>query len=85
VEKDLPAPAKAPADYLQSRLSEYVGQHTTRIALRTFAHKALGCAPEQVRPEQAPTLVMALRPLLRSMLGNAAAEQLVTALLEEMS
>jgi hypothetical protein len=62
-----------------------VGQHTARIAVRTFANKALGCAPEQMRPEQAPTLVLAMRPLLRSMLGNAAAEQLVAALIKEMS
>ena len=80
-----PTPARDPAAYLQRRLDEYLGQHTTRIALRTFAKKALGCAPEQMRPEQAPTLVQALRPLLRSMLGNAAAEQLVAALIKEMT
>jgi hypothetical protein len=74
-----------PSAYLQQRLDEYLGQHTTRIALRTFARKSLGCAPEDMRPEQAPTLVLALRPLLRSMLGNAAAEQLVETLIKEMS
>ncbi len=85
MEKNLLTSVREPTDYLQRRLGEYVGQHTARIAVRTFAKKSLSCEPEQVRLEQVPTLVLALRPLLRSMLGNVAAEQLVATLIEEMS
>ena len=83
--ESFPEPKLGPAEYIQRRIATYVGIHTARLAVKTFAQKALGVTPESVLPGQAPTLVRALRPLLRSMLGNEPAERLVDALIEEMS
>lgn len=81
----LPEPKRNPAEYIQRRIATYVGLHTARLAVKTFAQKALGVSPEAVLPAQAPTLVRALRPLLRSMLGNDPAERLVETLIEEIA
>ena len=83
--ESLPEPKRHPAEYIQRRIATYVGLHTARLAVKTFAQKALGVAPDGVLPSQAPTLVRALRPLLRSMLGNDPAERLVETLIEEIS
>ncbi len=80
-----PEAKRHPAEYIQRRISAYVGNHTARLAVKTFAQKSLGVSPEDVHPAQAPTLVLALRPLLRSMLGNAPAEQLVETLIQEVA
>jgi hypothetical protein len=82
--ESLPEPKRNPAEYIQRRIATYVGIHTARLAVKTFAQKALGVAPEAVLAAQAPTLVRALRPLLRSMLGNDPAERLVATLIEEI-
>jgi hypothetical protein len=83
--ESFPEPKQQPAEYIQRRIAAYVGNHTARLAVRTFSQKALGCAPEAILAPQAPTLVLALRPLLRSMLGNEPAEKLVTTLIKEVS
>jgi hypothetical protein len=80
----LPDSKRSPADYIQRRIATYVGAHTARLAVKTFSQKALGISPEDIRPAQAPTLVRALRPLLRSMLGNEPAERLVETLVKEI-
>lgn len=74
-----------PAEYIQRRIATYVGAHTARLAVKTFAQKALGVAPDGVLATHAPALVLALRPLLRSMLGNEPAERLVETLIKEVS
>jgi hypothetical protein len=83
--ESLPEPKRNPAEYIQRRIATYVGLHTARLAVKTFAQKALGVSPDGVLPSQAPTLIRALRPLLRSMLGNEPAERLVDTLIEEIS
>jgi hypothetical protein len=73
-----------PLDRLHRRLEKFIGPHTTRLAIKTFSQKTLGVAPDQIRDREVPDLIRALRPLLRSMLGEAQGEQIVQQLVSEI-
>ena len=70
-------------DRVQKRLAVYVGPHTARLSLKTFAQKLFGVAPAELPPAALPELVRSLRPLLRSMLGEEDGEKLGKLLLME--
>ena len=72
-----------PIERVQKRLAVYVGPHTARLSLKTFAHKLFGVAPSELAASQLPELVKSLRPLLRSMLGEVDGEKLGKLLLLE--
>ena len=72
-----------PVDRVHRRLEKFNGPHTSRLAIKTFSQKTLGLTPEQVRDREVPDLIRALRPLLRSMLGEARGERVVEQLLAE--
>jgi hypothetical protein len=77
------APA-SPAERIAARLASYLGPNTARTAVRSFADRALGQKPEAIGREDAPRLVEALRPMLRTLLGSAAADRVVAEILEEL-
>ena len=62
------------ADKVASRLSHYLGQHTARVAVKTFTLKALGRGPETLTLADVPSLMTALRPMLRTFVGRAQCE-----------
>jgi hypothetical protein len=68
---------------LQKRLAVYVGPHTARLSLKTFAQKQFGMPPNLLPLSALPELVRSLRPLLRSMLGEEDSEKLSRLLLME--
>jgi hypothetical protein len=68
---------------LQRRLAVFVGPHTARLSLKTFAQKQFGMEPAELSPAKLPELVKSLRPLLRSMLGESDGEKLSRLLLQE--
>jgi hypothetical protein len=68
-----------------ARLSEYLGPHTARSAVRTFAANALHHAPEELRREDMPRLLDALRPMLRTLVGHAISEDILEALAQELA
>jgi hypothetical protein len=68
---------------LQRRLAVFVGPHTARLSLKTFAQKQFGLEPGQLPTAALPELVRSLRPLLRSMLGEGDAEKLSRLLMLE--
>jgi hypothetical protein len=74
---------EAPIERLQRRLAVYVGPHTARLSLKTFAQKQFGMAPADLPVAALPDLVKALRPLLRSMLGESDSEKISRLLLME--
>ena len=55
------------------------------MSVRTFAQKAVGVSAEELRNNEGPKLVLALRPLLRSMLGEEQAERLVQQMTTEFT
>ena len=70
-------------DRVQKRLAVYVGPHTARLSLKTFANKLFGKPPAELPESALPELVKSLRPLLRSMLGEVDGEKLGKLLLME--
>jgi hypothetical protein len=68
------APGKTVADVIADRLAVYLGPHTGRVAVKTFAQKALGRGPETLTQADVPALEQALRPMLRTLVGGARAE-----------
>jgi len=65
------------------RLADYLGPHTARAAVRTFAKSALKLTPEEIRPEHVPGLLDALRPMLRTLLGREICEDILAPLGKE--
>jgi hypothetical protein len=73
---------RAPFEVLRDRLAVYLGPHTARSALKTFADRAVGAhvAPEQMNAAQARKLLEALRPMLKTLVGAAQCERIVAQL-----
>ncbi len=55
------------------------------MAIRTFTQKAVNATPEKLSRQDAPKLITGLRPLLRTMLGDAQAERIVQELNAEFA
>jgi hypothetical protein len=69
------------AERVASRLARYLGPHTARIAVKTFAARGLGRAPEALTKDDVPALAHALRPMLRTLVGRARSEIVVQQIL----
>jgi hypothetical protein len=66
-----------PADIIAEALTVHLGPSTARTAVRTFSTRALGLQPHQVSLEDAPRLLDALRPMLRTLLGAKPADGVI--------
>lgn len=75
---------KTTADRVAARLAVYLGPHTGRVAVKTFALKALGRGPETLTRGDLPALEQALRPMLRTLLGGARAELVLSEIRREL-
>lgn len=75
---------RAPADVIADGLARYLGPNTARTAVRTFSDRVLGCRPDEISRADAPKLLQALRPMLRTLLGQAPAELVVTEIEEAL-
>jgi serine/threonine protein kinase len=65
------------ADAVARRLAAYLGPHTSKVAVKTFAVKALGRGPETLTAADIPTLQTALRPMLRTFIGRTQCEKVL--------
>ena len=75
---------RAPTDIIYETLAQYLGPHTARTAIRTFAMRALGVPPESVTRALAPRLLEALRPALRTLLGGTRCDSVLLDLEREL-
>jgi hypothetical protein len=75
----------SPAAHVEARLSALLGPNPARTAVRTFCLRATGGTPEALRPDDAPMLLAALRPTLRTLLGAATAEHLLAEIARELA
>ena len=66
--------SSALADRIAARLAAYLGPHTARVAVKTFAQKALARGPETITLADWPKLEAAFRPMLRTLVGTARAD-----------
>lgn len=71
---------RQPFEVLRDRLAVYLGPHTAKSALRTFADKTLRIPPEQMSAREAQQLVEALRPMLKTLVGAAQCDRIVSQL-----
>ena len=78
------SPRPSPGAAIEARLAPLLGPNMARTALRTFSARALGKAPEAVTAAEAPRLLSALRPSLRTLLGAETAEHLLDEIAREL-
>jgi hypothetical protein len=71
------------ADRIARRLGQYLGPHTGRVAVKTFAQRGLRRGPETLTVEDVPAMNDALRPMLRTMLGKQRSELVIQHILQE--
>lgn len=62
------------ADRIALRLGRYLGPHTARVAVKTFAARGLGRGPETLTRADVPAMTQALRPMLRTLVGKQRCE-----------
>jgi hypothetical protein len=76
--------APGPAQRITAALAIHLGPNTAQVAVRAFAARALGVSPEELRSDQVPVLLQALRPMLRTLLGPRASEETLEGLQREL-
>ncbi len=64
---------RPPAEVIADALTVHLGPSTARTAVRTFCSR-LGLRAEDLSADDAPRLVEALRPMLRTLLGPEPAD-----------
>lgn len=71
------------AGRIAARLARYLGPHTGRVAVKTFAMRGLGRGHESLTIEDVPAMTQALRPMLRALLGRHRCEIVIQTILSE--
>lgn len=66
----LPPEPTPTARHIADSLAAYLGPHTARVAVRTFAQRALGRGSETVTLDDVPAVLQALAPMLRAFVGK---------------
>jgi hypothetical protein len=61
-------------DIVTRKLSIHLGPNVARMAVKTFAQKAVARKPEELTPAELPALVEAMRPMLVVMIGKNPSE-----------
>jgi len=69
-----PAPSTKVAERIAARIALYLGPETARVAVSSFAQRKVGRAPDYLEIEDAPQLLAALRPMLRTFVGSSQCE-----------
>ena len=77
-------PGQRAHEIIESRLSEFLGPHTARVAVRTFSRNVQVNGGGALGREQAMRLLEALRPMLKTLLGSAQTEDLIVRLRREL-
>ena len=72
------------AQTVAQRIAIYLGPHTAKNAVKTFAERALGRAPETLTAADVEPLLTALRPMLRTLVGAAQTDALIKELKREL-
>jgi hypothetical protein len=76
--------ASAPHEIVFRHLARYLGPHTARTALKTFSERALQKQPEDVSHVDAPKLLAALKPMLRTLIGAEECEMVLHQVTREL-
>jgi hypothetical protein len=76
---------QAPHEIVFRHLARYLGPHTAKTALKTFAERSLQKPPEMVTRLDAPKLLLALKPMLRTLIGADECEAVLQQVTRELS
>ncbi len=76
--------ARPAAEIIVEGLTPYLGPHTARTAVRTFAMRALNLTPEALTLTDALKLTDALRPTLGALLGTERSEEVLRTLTAQL-
>jgi hypothetical protein len=74
-----------PHEMIFRQLERYLGPHTAKTALKVFADKSIGKRPEEITRIDAPKVLQALRPMLRTLIGADQCDVVLTQLTRELS
>lgn len=77
-------PQGAIGERIIAALGPYLGPFNAKVWVKVVAEKRLGSTVEALRREHIGPLLEGLRPSLRTMMGRAAADELVDRLLREV-
>jgi hypothetical protein len=77
--------AATPHEMIYRELEHYLGPHTAKTALKVFADKSVGKRPEEINRLDAPKLLQALRPMLRTLIGATQCDLVLSQLTRELS
>ena len=72
------------AQTVAQRIAVYLGPHTAKNAVKTFAERALGRGPETLTISDVEPLLAALRPMLRTLVGAAQTDVLLAQIKREL-
>jgi hypothetical protein len=75
---------ETPQEIIFKQLARYLGPSTAKTALRTFCEKTCKKPPEQLTNGEAISLLAALRPMLRTLLGVGESDQVLARLTREL-
>ncbi len=77
--------SRAPAQIIFEQLAAHLGPNTARTALRMFCERAVGVAPEAVTRADAPRVLEALRPMLKTLVGPLESDAVISHIERELS
>ncbi len=80
----MPELSKPPAHVVRDLLAHYLGPFTSKNAVQLMAKQALSTDPDHVTLQQVPTLIDALGPTLRTLLGKSGADSVVAQIRAEL-
>ena len=78
------AHAGSVAERVSGHLAPHLGALNAKVAVKVFAQRTLGIAPEQLTVAHLPALLEGLRPMLHTFVGRAAADALLDSVRREV-
>ena len=73
------------SEQVADRLAPYIGQFNARMWVKSAARRELGLVPEELQMEHVAALMDGLRIALSTLMGRAAADDLLSQIRREVS
>ena len=78
------SPPRRPADVIREHLARYVGPFTAKNAVQMFSQQIAGTDADHVTAAQAPQVLDAIGPMLRTLLGKDGADKVLEQIRKEL-
>lgn len=73
------------AEGIAGKLSPYLGEFNSTIAVKTFTRRAFAMSPDELTAEHVPRLLEELKPMLKTLAGRAATERILRQIEREIT